>query len=274
MKKIVQQLIQLTPLWLRKRIKNIPLLKQVQQRLISKYMHNVEFDARITAGPAKGLNFPVSMPGDKLMYIGTWESEFSDKLSSAIKPGWVCYDIGGYKGYYSGIMALRGAKKVIVFEPMPDNVERIKRLIELNPSLPIQLEEVAVSDTDGNATFEIMDETTMGKLGSSQFESGGKVLKQIPVTTARLDTLVNDGRIAPPDFIKIDVEGAEAFVLRGAEKILAEKKPMLMIEVHSPEIGREVLQLLKPHYNVVTIFENNKPAEENNLPICHFIAEH
>ena len=55
-------------------------------------------------------------------------------------------------------------------------------------------------------------------------------------TTISLDRFAGD---LPPDFIKIDVEGAEMEVLRGAEKLLREIHPALVIETHSAELERE-----------------------------------
>lgn len=272
MKKILQKLINALPLGLRTRIKDIPVLKQIQHFLVKKYLHNTEFDAEITAGPAKGLNFPVSMPGDKLMYIGTWEIDFSNALSAAIQPGWICYDIGGYKGYYSGIMALRGAKKVFVFEPMPENISKIERLIKINAQLPIELSKVAVSDNDGNAVFKVMQEATMGKLEKSSFDGSDDILQEIPVKCIRLDTFISDQHAPAPDFIKIDVEGAEVFVLEGAMQLLRTKKPMLMIEIHSIEIGKKVFSMLSPIYSNIKVFETGKSPEGNSLEICHFIV--
>lgn len=274
MKKILQKLIGVLPLWLRKRIKDIPILKQLQGALVKKYLDHSEFDAVISAGPAKGLHFPVRMPDDKLMFIGTWEIDFSNALSSAVQRGWVCYDVGGYKGYYAGIMALRGASKVYVFEPMPENIHRIERLIELNSRLPVQLIKAAVSDEDGSAVFRIMDEATMGKLESSTFQRSETSVKEISVQCVRLDTLIGDKKIEAPDFIKIDVEGAEAFVLEGAMNMLREKRPVLMIEIHSKEIGMKVNEMLKPIYNRITVFETGGSPETNTLEICHFVVKH
>ena len=94
-KNIVIKLTNRVPFGLRTRIKNMPGLKQLQALLLRKWIDNNEFTATITGGPAKGLVFPVQMPQDKLMWIGTWELEFAKALADNVLPGWVCYDIGG-----------------------------------------------------------------------------------------------------------------------------------------------------------------------------------
>jgi len=84
--------------------------------------------------------------------------------------------------------------------------------------------------------------------------------------------LIHEG-LAEPDFIKIDVEGAEEFVLRGAENLLQKKKPLLMIEVHSPGIGKRCLAILEKYYSSVSVFETGKSPTEGTPEICHYVAK-
>lgn len=270
-KGLIQGVLDMIPFAVRSKIKHIPFLKQLQAFIMKRYLHGTEFTAAISGGPAKGLIFPVKLPQDKQMWIGTWELEFAEALQQYVKPGWVCYDIGGYKGYYSGVMALKGAEQVFVFEPMPANVGKIKRLIELNPSLPIHLKQYAVSDTSGEAIFKLMPEETMGKLESSSFQKNDEAVTALTVQCITLDDLINKG-VPEPDFIKIDVEGAEEFVLRGAKGLLQRKQPFLMIEVHSPAIGERCVEVLQEHYKTITVLETGLSPAEGTPEICHYLA--
>lgn len=263
--------VEMVPYSLRTRIKNTPGLKQLQSILLKKWINNEAFVAAISSGPAKGLVFPVQMPQDKLMWIGTWENEFAEALKNAIRPGWVCYDIGGYKGYYAGVMALRGASEVFIFEPMPTNATKIKKLIELNASLPIRLKQLAVSDTCDKATFKLMPEETMGKLATSSFQQQDQELTELTVDCITLDELVKSG-IPEPDFIKIDVEGAEEFVLKGAVELLKRKRPFLMIEIHSPEIGRRCEEILSKYYSNISVLETGLTPHKGTPEICHYMV--
>jgi FkbM family methyltransferase len=270
-KNLLINIIGKLPFGIRSRIKNIPGLKQVQSSLVNKWVNNESFVATISGGPAKGLVFPVHMPQDKLMWIGTWELDFATALQAAVKPGWICYDIGGYKGYYAGVMALQGAEAVHIFEPMPGNVTSIKKLVALNPDLPIVLEELAVSGSSGETSFKVMPEQTMGKLTESLFQAGEQELHQIEVKSISLDDFVANGN-PEPDFIKIDVEGAEELVLNGGIKMLERKKPLLMIEVHSPEIGKNCLALLENIYSSIKVLETGKHPGAGTPQICHYIV--
>ena len=267
----IQKALDSIPFGIRNKIKNIPVVKQLQAFILNRFLNGKEFIATISGGPAKGLNFPVKLPQDKQMWIGTWELDFAKAMHQYVQPGWVCYDIGGYKGYYAGVMSLKGAAKVFVFEPVPANAEKIQRLIELNPSLPIQLKQVAVSDTNGKAVFNLMPEETMGKLENSSFQQGDKALTQLTVDAITLDELISTG-VPEPDFIKIDVEGAEEFVLIGAQDLLQRKTPSLMIEIHSPAIGKRCLNILKEYYSTINVLETGIAPDESTPEICHYIA--
>ena len=265
------KIISKIPFGLRSRIKNIPGLKQLQSLLIKKFINNESFVATITGGPAKGLIFPVQMPQDKLMWIGTWELDFAEALENNIKSGWIWYDIGGYKGYYAVVMALKGAAEVFIFEPMPANAAMINKLISLNPHLPIKLKQTAISDTGGQSTFKIMREETMGKLTGSTFREEEEEMRQLTVECITLDELIKSG-VPEPDFIKIDVEGAEEFVLKGAMEMLKRKKPFLMIEIHSPQIGERCMAILKNFYTNIRVLETGTAPDNVTPEICHYIA--
>lgn len=270
-KGFIQTVLDIIPFGVRSKIKHIPVVKQMQALIMNKYLNGKEFTASISGGPAKGLIFPVKLPQDKQMWIGTWELDFAEALQQYVQPGWVCYDIGGYKGYYSGVMAIKGAKEVFVFEPMPANAEKIKKLIELNPLLHIRLKEYAVSNTNEQAVFKLMPEETMGKLESSSFQSADQSVTELTVNCITLDELIKSG-VPEPDFIKIDVEGAEEFVLQGAAQLLERKQPFLMIEVHSPAIGQRCMNVLCKYYKTITVLETGLGPEKGTPEICHYLA--
>jgi FkbM family methyltransferase len=270
-KEIIIKSVDYIPFYWRTKIKNIPGLKQFQSFLMAQLVNDQRFVATISGGPAKGLVFPVQMPQDKMMWIGTWEIDFAESLKNTIMPGWVCYDVGAYKGYYAGVMALKGASEVFVFEPMPVNATMIEHLIELNASLPIRLKKMAVSDTCGKAVFKLMPDDTMGKLEISTFQQEEQELNQLAVQCITLDEMVKNG-IPEPDFIKIDVEGSEEFVLKGAVELLKNKRPYLMIEIHSPEIGKRCMEILKNYYSKIIVFETGLAPDKGTPEICHYIA--
>ena len=244
MKTLLRRSVNLLPASTRHWIKHIPGVAAGQRWLVRRVLSGEPFVHVINAGPAAGLRFEVTLPDDKAIWAGTFEPEFSQTLHDAVRKGDVCYDIGGYRGYMSGVFALAGASRVVVFEPLPANVTRLKRLMELNPELPLQIEAMAVGKLDGEVTFKIMPDQSMGKLADSTFQAGRTAAQEIPVQLTRLDTCVFERGLPRPNLMKIDVEGAEADVLDGAARTLKEFRPRILIEAHSEALSLQCREKL------------------------------
>ena len=272
--RILRRSVNFIPYSIRTRIRDIPIARSLQRWVFRSWLSGQSFDYTINAGPAKGLRYPIELPQDKNIWTGTYEPEFAAEVVSRITPGAVCYDIGGFRGFFSGVMACRGASEVFVFEPFPSNCNQISRMTALNPDLRIELVRSAVADTNGNVAFEVMPEASMGKLSESRFDSGGAdAAETITVPQLCLDDFIFEQNKPAPDLLKIDVEGAEASVLRGAQRMLKEHNPVLLIEVHSPSIGQECLPLLEDcGYDVTILQTGRRPEPETHPEVCHYVA--
>ena len=115
----------------------------------------------------------------------------------------------------------------------------------------------------------------MGKLAQSTFQSTATALRRMTVRTVTLDTLIDRGEVPPPDVVKIDVEGAEALVLKGFLGALQKYKPILFIEIHSRELARECKDVLERLDYRVVVLETMCPPDFQHEPVvCHFIAKY
>lgn len=263
---LLQKSISLIPWRLRGAIKKIPLVASLQRLLIARFLEGREFIHTVDAGPARGLCYPISLPADKGIWTGTYELDLAEAIAGSVKPGDVCFDIGSWRGFFSGVMALAGASKVYAFEPLPENIAQLKKMIALNPALPISLIEAAVTDHLCTLEFLIMPQTSMGKLARSPFQVENTQGKSTFVRAVSLDALIAAGEAQPPSIIKIDVEGAELMVLRGSKKLLAEYKPKLFMEIHSPDLARDCrvfLELLDYEVRIM---------QEMGHDVCYFHA--
>lgn len=233
MKSALRSSVNWLPLPLRHRIRRVPGIAALQRWLVTRFLSGGSFVHTINAGPAAGLRVEVTLPMDKQIWAGTYEREFAAAIKSAVSAGDICLDVGGYRGYIAGVMALAGASRVFVFEPLPENQRAIARLCDLNPELPIELKRLAVSDRDAPMWLEVMNDLSMGKLETSQFQARAPSKGRIEIASSRIDSLIETGEILPPRIIKIDVEGAELEVLRGAGATLGSSRPVLFLEAHS-----------------------------------------
>jgi len=171
-----------------------------------------------------------------------------------VRPGDVVYDVGANIGLHVRfVVGCLHARQVVAFEPASDNVELLKRNLELGQmSDQVRILPIALADVDGEQEFQLDDvSSASGVLNSVSVGNASESRNQYgfpPLTTtvevAALDSLLQRERLPAPDVIKIDIEGAEGLMLRGARKTLERFGPRLAIELHGFSQAREVLSLL------------------------------
>jgi FkbM family methyltransferase len=153
-------------------------------------------------------------------------------------------DVGANHGDYSAIL-VGLARDVIAVEPNPDVVRVLEaRLGDEIRRKRLQLVRGAFGSEAGTARLFIPDAgSALGSLDAPPIATGGKAIE---VLVRRLDDLARGRRVG---FIKIDVEGYEAAVLRGGMAVISESRPTLLIEIeerHRKGALEEVCGLLKP----------------------------
>jgi FkbM family methyltransferase len=271
--RVLERSVNLIPWQARHWIKRIPMVAGLQRLFFRKFLSGREFLHTINAGPAKGLAYPISLPRDKAIWTGTYERELAGAVAGSVRQGDVCYDIGAHRGFFSGVFALAGASRVIAFEPFPDNCAQLQRLFANNPHLPLTFEQTAVGRDDGIVEFNVMPDSSMGKLASSSFQPDVESAAVLKVSVRSLDSLISEGKYPAPQIIKIDVEGAEVDVLQGAKNTLLKNKPLLFIEAHSKLLAAECTTLLEGLDYRVSVFEDEPGREQSaSLDVCHLVA--
>lgn len=191
----------------------------------------------VLQGPLRGKKW-IAGSSSHGCWLGSYEYQKQRRFQSSVRPGDVVFDVGANVGFYSLLASvLVGSQgKVYAFEPLPQNLRFLIRHLELNRVGNVSAFETAISDRSGVARFQEARNNSMGKLA----ESGS-----LTVNTTTIDELVACGECAPPDLLKIDVEGAELAVLQGARQTLATRRPTLFLATHGQEIHGECCRLLK-----------------------------
>lgn len=172
--------------------------------------------------------------------LGSWNQFETKVLKNILQPGDVVIDIGAFFGSYTLLTSkLVGKKgKVYSFEPSPDHSEKLKKNILLNKFRNIQTFKLALSNREGVVKFYAAGSGS--SLVKNEAESHiGKKIKPIKVKAVTLNNFIKKERIRHIDFIKIDVEGWDLQVLKGASDILKRKNaPDVMVEVMDEQLRR------------------------------------
>jgi FkbM family methyltransferase len=151
---------------------------------------------------------------------------------SLIRPGDTVIDVGGNVGLWCMTAARNcGDGGVVhVFEPHDANYRQLQRNLEMNEIRNSHAHKFAVSDTEGEAEFfaAAVANSGLGRLAART----GVLVPDSKVQTVVLDRFLVGLGIRSFDFLKIDVEGAEALVLSGAKRYLAEVGPIVLFEMN------------------------------------------
>jgi FkbM family methyltransferase len=186
----------------------------------------------IVRGPARGLRYRIMRPF-RAPIVGAWEPAAQRLMVRHVPPGSVVYDVGANIGIHTLLLArlVGPTGQVFAFEPVPALYARLCENLQLNPSLPAaRLVQLALGDRRGTAAFYTGHHAGAGHLAASGPETGERIF----VSTSTLDEFVYRDHHRPPGFVKIDVEGAEGSVLAGAERVLGNAQPILLVDLHTP----------------------------------------
>lgn len=179
---------------------------------------------------------PKGAAGALIYYLGSSEPETAAFLESILKPGMVVFDIGAHFGEYTLLASSRVAEQggVHAFEAQPTTAALLRRNCEANQLRNATVNWCAISDREGEVEFDVCDEPTMSAIATSG-RKAARHFRRIRVPSITLDGYCQQHSVWP-DLLKIDVEGAELLVLRGAAGILQRSAP------HAPALLFECLE--------------------------------
>jgi FkbM family methyltransferase len=160
-----------------------------------------------------------------LYFSGSFEPLAERILERHLAAGDVVIDVGANVGYHTLPMARRVGEGglVLAVEPNPSTRARLERNLSLNPISNVRVLPVAVGDRD-------LDSRRL-RIQSSYPLSGESAREEIDVPIRTLDRIVADHQLARVDLIKIDVDGQEGGVFRGAAATLERFRPVLFFEL-------------------------------------------
>ena len=167
---------------------------------------------------------------DRVLY-GSFDTREVKFLSSCLKPGMICIDVGAHYGFYTLHMArlVKNAGKVIACEPSKKNRNKLERNVLTNSFNQVVILPSAISNKKGTASLFFNSYNTGGNTLLHQHSTCYKEQTKVDVET--LDDVVSNLKISRLDFIKVDVEGNEYAVLGGAVETIRTFLPVILIEL-------------------------------------------
>jgi FkbM family methyltransferase len=210
----------------------------------------------------KSLQMLLTRPGhieDEIVRSGKWEPHVAGALCFFTRDGGTFVDVGANIGYHALWVARSlPAVHVIAFEPNPFVREDLERNLALNDATNVEIRSCALGDRDGTTTFHAQTGRSYNR-GASSILKNPNVGDRYDQISVKLRTL--DEEISPDlrvDVIKIDTEGFEAAVLRGARALIARCQPVLVFEFESrfmkdPEDELRRILALLPRYTLWTL---------------------
>lgn len=226
------------------------------RELLERFSRGTSIKRRL---PAQFGNRPVYLsPDSALSYLKPqWAKASQPLLAAAAKyaaGARSVWDVGANCGVFTfaaAHVAAHGAQ-ILAVEPDPFLAALVQRSANENENADRQVNVVctAVSDQQGLARFLVAQRgrssNSLEQTGHRSTAGGTRYAQYVPTVT--LDMLLQ--HFASPDLIKIDVEGAEVLVLKGAERILRNARPILYVEVGEKQ-NAEVSRLLQQfHYRL------------------------
>lgn len=169
----------------------------------------------------------------EMIAMGSFEVPEWRFVDRFLKEGMTVLDIGAHCGFYSILASKRvGARgRVIAFEPSPRERGRLEQHLRRNGCVNVQIEPVALSYEEGERELFLVQGSETG-CNSLKPPALDQPTKSIRIQAITLDAYLRGHGIDRVDFMKLDVEGGERDVLRGAENLIASvHRPVILCEV-------------------------------------------
>lgn len=170
--------------------------------------------------------------------LGLYEEAKHEAFAAFTRPGATVVDVGANKGDFTLLSAelAGGGGRIFSFEPEPKNCEWLRKSVRASGHGNVRVIEVALSDADGEAVLHLGAKSGWHTLlpGGASRSRGSVVIR-----TRTLDGVLAEAGVRAAHVVKVDVEGAELAVLRGARKtLLSGERVAVLLDLH-PALGAD-----------------------------------
>jgi FkbM family methyltransferase len=177
----------------------------------------------------------VRMPTRYFRYFekGYEKSNFNF-INKEVKESMTVLDIGSHIGLMAAVFGKKVGNngRVFAFEPTPSTVRILRETVRLNHGTNVSVEPYALADQKGKMTFYISDNLADNSNSLANNHRNDRAEQAIEVDVNTVDDFVKERNIPKVDFMKVDVEGAEFRLLKGARQTIMKHKPRMILALH------------------------------------------
>jgi FkbM family methyltransferase len=252
---------------LRESVKRAPIIGPILYEIYLRLFHKEGQAQKIQGGPLAGKSWVLFMRTHMDPYLrGDYEMPLQRAFCQYLMPGMTFYDVGANAGFFTLLAASIVGKTgtVVAFEPHPVTSADMQKQLSANALSNVTVIESAIWDSIGTA--QLRDDTIpvmASMVGAAQSK------RTIAIKTTTIDEVTKTH--SAPDVIKIDIEGAEIEALNGARGLLSSKKPVLLVELHSPQIAAAYTKLMT-EFGYETFSLDGKILPEINYAEDRFVV--
>lgn len=193
-------------------------------RVVSARRHDITFELDL----AEGIDLAIYL-------FGSFEAQTRRVLARLVGPGDIVLDIGANVGAHTLPLAkaVGPAGRVIAFEPTDLAFRRLRRNLQLNPELAsrVTAAQVYLDDGIGDVVRFFYASWRLDSRSDQHPKHFGSFAAAANAARSTLDDYLKESRITRVDAIKVDVDGFESRVLRGAHETLARHRPAIVLEL-------------------------------------------
>ncbi len=177
--------------------------------------------------------------------IGNYEEIVTDYIIANVNSEKTFYDLGANVGYYS-ILAAKYGMTAIAFEPDLTNMDRLQKHLEINKVKNVKLFPYAICEKKQMLKFSVSENLAANTYKDSKYLSTEKYREVQGISIDEF--VIENPDIKPMSILKIDVEGAELDVLKGAVNSIIKYKPDILLsthDIHIPNISNDCVAFLE-----------------------------
>jgi FkbM family methyltransferase len=186
--------------------------------------------------------------------VGAYNDDVTGYLKSTISDNWVCIDAGANIGLTSIFMVTCGENvSVLAFEPSPVTVRHLINNLNQNDIYNVTVAPVGLGEERGFVKFIDMPNFGAGShVKAASNHPGALGVDSIAIKIETLDNFLSNTNLARLDLLKIDTEGYELNVLRGAINSIKKFRPLIIIEFNTWFM--RVVQNVDPQHVLMELF--------------------